>query len=463
MLMDSDQSLPEYLAPGTSLTQILAIVRAHWRVTVIVTLALIALLIGVLKLMPRTYSATATLMVSSELNQGGKEFPIGAVGSYMGTQVEFITSDRVLLPAIRALKLATDREFTAGFGGNDPIERDVWVMKELRDRLTVTQGRGSQLIYVQADARDPQKAARISNAIVETYLREERKLASEPAAARAKEYANQLAELQTKVTAARESVAAFRRRSGLSNIGQGEGAEAEALETLEQQLLSAQNTRRIAESRGTSGAVSGELLALPDVQALRRELADEEAQLAQLSTIFGPRHPRILQLKSQMNATRAALNREIGAYGDSKSTEILAGRQLEDSLSKAVDERRTKLLAVRQQQDLAAKLLLQLESAEAVYKRALDGYDQILFASTGKQTNVSLISRAVPAVMPTKPPILKYLVVGTMGALLIGLLAPLLYELWVDRRIRSRDDLERHFGMPVLAELGDRSGRERRR
>ncbi len=52
---------------------------------------------------------------------------------------------------------------------------------------------------------------------------------------------------------------------------------------------------------------------------------------------------------------------------------------------------------------------------------------------------------------------------GTMAAILIGLLAPLMYELWLNRRIRCRDDLERHFGMPVLAELGHRDGRVRRR
>ena len=164
-----------------------------------------------------------------------------------------------------------------------------------------------------------------------------------------------------------------------------------------------------------------------------------------------------------MNATRAALMQEMGAYGDSRSTEIVAGRQLEDSLSRAVDERRSKVSTVRQQQDEGAKLLLELESAQAVYKRALDGYDEIMFASDGKRTNASLMSRAVPAVTPTKPRTVKYMLVGTMAAVLIGLLAPFMYELWLNRRVRCRDDLERHFGMPVLAELGHRYGRAGRR
>jgi uncharacterized protein involved in exopolysaccharide biosynthesis len=164
-----------------------------------------------------------------------------------------------------------------------------------------------------------------------------------------------------------------------------------------------------------------------------------------------------------MAATRAALARELGVYGQGKSTEILAGRQLEDSLSRAVDDRRAKVLAVRQQQDEGAKLLLELESAQAVYKRALDGYDEIMFASGAKRTNVSLMSRAVPAVTPTRPKKLKYMLAGIMGAVMIGLLAPLAYELLLNRRVRCRDDLERHFGMPVLAELGRRNSWMQRR
>lgn len=463
MMGEGEPILSEYLAPGISLEQVLEIARAYWRVTAIVTLSLVVLIACAAKLVPKTYTATATLMVSYELNQGGKEFPIGAVGSYMATQVEFITSDRVLLPVIRTLNLAQDGEFTAGFSGSDAAARDVWVLKELRENLTVTQGRGSQLLYVQADARDPQKAALIANAIAEAYLREERRLVREPATQRAAEYAAQLAELQTKVTTAQESVTAFRRRSGLSDIAPREDADAQALTTLEQQLLTAQNLRRIAEAKGAGGTASLDLLTSPDVQALRHQLADQEAELARLRTTFGPRHPRILELRSQMNATRAALMQEMGAYGDSRSTEIVAGRQLEDSLSRAVDERRSKVSTVRQQQEEGAKLLLELESAQAVYKRALDGYDEIMFASDGKRTNASLMSRAVPAVTPTKPRTVKYMLVGTMAAVLIGLLAPFMYELWLNRRVRCRDDLERHFGMPVLAELGHRYGRAGRR
>ena len=461
-LAGGESIAPEYLAPGLSLSQILTIARAYWRLTALVALSLIALIAGVLKLLPKTYPATATLMVNYELNQGGKEFPIGAVGSYMATQVEFLGSDRVLLPVIDTLHLALDDEFTAGFSGGDDAARRAWVLKNLRENLTITQGRGSQLLYVEVSAGQPENSARIANAIAEAYLLEERRLTNEPASERALEYSAQLAELQAKVTAAQERVTQFRRRSGLSDIAGRNDTDAQALNALEQELLAVQNARRAGEAKGVGDqAVSGDVLTSPTVQGLKREVAGQEAQLAQLSATFGPRHPKLLELKSQMAVTRAALQREIGVYVSNNSTQMLAGQQLERSLGHAVEEQRAKELAVRQQQDEGAKLLLELESAQAVYKRALDGYDQIMFASGGKLTNVSLMSRAIPAVTPAKPKKVKYLLVGAVAAIFAGLLAPLGYELWFKRRVRCRDDLERDFGMPVLAEFGHFSSQAR--
>jgi len=62
-------------------------------------------------------------------------------------------------------------------------------------------------------------------------------------------------------------------------------------------------------------------------------------------------------------------------------------------------------LRLREVQGEGGKLALELESAEAVYKRALDGYDQIMFASVGDYTNVSIVNRADPPVgsKPNKP------------------------------------------------------------
>ena len=105
-------------------------------------------------------------------------------------------------------------------------------------------------------------------------------------------------------------------------------------------------------------------------------------------------------------------------------------------------------------EDLRDELIkeAELESAEAVYKRALEGYDQVLAASSGRYTNTSVVDRARTPVKPTKPKLLKNLAAGALLGLLLGFGGALLYEL-VNRRVRCRDDIERSYGVPVLAEI----------
>jgi uncharacterized protein involved in exopolysaccharide biosynthesis len=95
----------------------------------------------------------------------------------------------------------------------------------------------------------------------------------------------------------------------------------------------------------------------------------------------------------------------------------------------------------------------ELESAQAVYKRALEGYDQIMFASGGHDTNVTFVSRATPPVKPSKPKVLTGLILGCMVAAFLGLGFEAPDE---DRSVREpgTDDLDRHLGrhrLPVGA------------
>jgi succinoglycan biosynthesis transport protein ExoP len=132
---------------------------------------------------------------------------------------------------------------------------------------------------------------------------------------------------------------------------------------------------------------------------------------------------------------------------------LARAKALEDKYTRAVADQRDKVLKLRNVQGEGGKLMLELQSAEAVYKRALDGYDQIMFASVGNYTNVSVVSPATPPVKASKPNKLKLLIVGMIAGLGIGMAVPFLYEIFLNRRVRCREDVERSFGVPVLMQF----------
>jgi succinoglycan biosynthesis transport protein ExoP len=183
------------------------------------------------------------------------------------------------------------------------------------------------------------------------------------------------------------------------------------------------------------------------IQNLKTQISTLQAELAQSSTTLGPKHPKVLELQSQIAAARRSLEREIQSFSQNSSSNVASATELDEKSRRAVEEQRAKLLKIRQMQDEGQKLQLELESAQTVYKRALDGYDKIMFASS------TMVSRATPPVESSKPNKMLLLAIGAMLAALIGATGPLAYELAFDRRLHCRDDIERHLGLPVLAEF----------
>jgi uncharacterized protein involved in exopolysaccharide biosynthesis len=446
-----------YAHPGLSLAQVFAIVKAYQTKSLIIAAIVLALSAIVIKLLPKTYMATAALMMNYEVNDpmGGKEFPIGLLGNYMSTQMEIMQSAEVLLPVVDALHLTQDREFAAGFH-NAPGQLRDWTKDQLVKNLTIEQGKyGSQLIYITAASRDAAKSAQIANTLAAVYLSQQLKRVNDPATDRAVRYSEQIADLKSKVTAAQDRVTAFRQRTGVTELqSSNTDLDETLLASLEQRYQEAQNLRRAAEIRqGGNQSVSSQVIGSNLVQGLKTQLALQQSQLAQARTTLGPNHPKILELQSQIQATQNSIKSEIGTFAGGSASELESARQLESKMAAAVAEQRGKVLSVRRFQDEGAKLLLELESAQAVYKRSLEGYDQIMAAAGGKYSNVTLVSRAQIPLEAARPRKLKLLAAGALAALMCGLLGPLAYELILNRRVRCRDDLEKDLGIPVLAEF----------
>ena len=446
-------------APGVSLTQIMCILRATWKRSLLILFGLIFAFGVIIKILPKSYVATATLIVNRNDKDplAGSVLPSNWANSYIPTQIQLIRSPVVLQPVITHLHLMRDPEFTRDFEGPPAAVREE-VLSNLYNALYVSQGPGSDLLFISATSREPTEAAKIANTTAAVYLRLNRQEIDQPAVQRAKLYSQELAQLRAATIAAQNKVAAFRQQHGLVDLVPSKDDESEAtLNDLEKKFLAAENRERVLEAAlharawGPGSAGPGDRGgAGPAAQ-----LAKEQTQLAKLRETLGPRHPEVLALESEIAATRRAITANLTA-------QLSAARKLVAQYSAAVDAQRNQVLKTRQMQDEGTKLLLELQSAEETYKRALDGYSQIEFASNGKFSDVALVSWAAPPVQATKPHKLKYFLASCVLSLGLAFGLPFAYELLFDRTLRCRDDLERNFGVPVLAQFGPISAREPR-
>jgi len=453
----SQNTNPEQFAhSGLSPLQLFSILRAYWKQSLIIAVTVISLSAIAIKLLPKTYTAGATLIVNSETKDplAGRDFPAEMLTNYVATQIELMMSPIVLRPVMDRLKLTEDKEFTKGFEGGTEALRD-FVEKKLSYNVAIDRGNGGQLLYVWSSARSPQQAADIANALVDVYIEQDRQRLNSPAGERAQRYSEELAELREKVAAAQDKVTAYRQQKGISNLNANStDTEIQTLDNLQQRLLEAQNLRRSLEAKETGEQDSSdEAMASTAAKSLRLVLNTQLTELAQLSTTYGPQHPRIKELNSQIAVTRQAIANETRSLSDNTLTELARTRELERKYLRAVADQQAKVLNLRQAQDEGSKLMLELESAQSVYKHALDGFDQIMFQAVANHTNVTVVSRAIPPIHASHPDKLKLMMMAIAAGLGLGVAIPLAYGLFLERRVRCRDDLEREFGITVLAQF----------
>jgi len=447
-----------YSHPGVSLQQVLAISKSFWKQSLVIA-AVVFVVISILGIMkPKTYIATATLLVNYEINDplGGKEFPLALIGNWISTQMELIASPVVLLPVVDRLQLDKEKKYVAGVkGGPDAMRTAAEAV--LEKNLGVDQGRyGSQLIFIHYTGNTPDEAANVANAVADIYANREYQRTTASVDQATEQYQQQLADLKNKVTQAQNQLTDFYKKTGLiAGDGQAD-VESQTLAGLENRLLQAQNARRDAEITAAAGAAGSgtQFSSSLTIQNLRAQLSTMNTKMAELRQTDGPKHPRVLELQSQIDSTEKALADETRSYGRNTNSDLDSARRLEGKLQAAIDEQRTKVIAQRQLTQQRERLQQELDSAQTTYRRALDSYEQISRASSSNYNNVSVISRATAPTKPSSKRTRVTLILGAVAGIFMGLALPLVYG-FVNRRIRCRDDIERDFGIPVIAEFGE--------
>jgi len=422
---------------------------------VVTTLACAVLAVVISKLLPKTYEASATVFVDYAVNDplSGRDFPSQLAGSYMATQMQFVTSPTTLLPVVDRLGLSNDERYTAGYSGNTATGLREYAMKQLAKGLEVGQSADSRIIEIKYSANDAQTAARVANTVAEIYIEEQTRRSSQPSRDLAERYGTELDNMRQKVDAAQAKVTEFRQRTGLIDMDQRANVETDRLGDLDRRLNEARARRLEAQQRAIrTGEGDAAVLGSGLVQTLKSQLATKEAELAERSARLGRRHPDYIALQAEIDTLRQRLQREVGVYGNGARADAAASLRVEEQLQKQLDEQREKVLETQKMRDEGARYVRELESAVKVYERTLENYDQVLLDSRSSYSSASILSPATPPDRHSRPRTTISLAVGLFAGFFFGLGGSVLYEL-LNRRVRSRDDVERDLGLQVLQEF----------
>jgi uncharacterized protein involved in exopolysaccharide biosynthesis len=127
-------------------------------------------------------------------------------------------------------------------------------------------------------------------------------------------------------------------------------------------------------------------------------------------------------------------------------------RQREADLVKAMSAQRARLLELKENRNEFTVLRRNVESAERAYDTAMQRSVVSQVDSRASQTNVTVLNQAFVPGAPSHPKVVLNIVLSVLVGTMLGIGIVILLEMF-DRRVRSPNDLENGWNVPMLAVL----------
>lgn len=357
-----------------------------------------------------------------------------------------LTSGSVLSHVVDDLDLANDPEFfdpgrsSAGAGGSKPNPK-LTALKNLAERVSSTADEKSFVTTLSVSAETTGKAILISQAVVKTFQEELAKAEASGASRAAAALDGRLGQLKSDVQAAEEKVEAYRRSHNLSSSN-GQLVSSQTMTQLNSQIVDAQSRVIAAQAsydalvasgvNGTHAApeASGALTTLRETANSLRQQIDSQ------SMTFGPRHPTIVRLKTELDTVGSQLRAEFARTVDTAKVNIGKAQASLASLNTKMNDLQGNVFTDNDSEIALRELERDAASKTAIYESFLSRARQITEGEQIDTTNVQVISTAVPPKGRSWPPRTAIMIgVGAVAGMVLGMLLAIAMGIVRDMRL----------------------------
>jgi capsular exopolysaccharide synthesis family protein len=426
--------------------------------------------LGVIVLMPPKYVATTTLMINPGTEQVvSNEQALSRVQpspALVESEMRIINSPAVLRRLVVDLDLTRDPEWAAGGAWlakpkGAPTESEIdRTAKSLGEAITVRREDLSFVVDVSVASRNAEKASRVANALIATYLRygaEARTDITQRAGHWLSERLNELREDVLKKEAQQE---AFRAQSGLLGASgstlteqQITGVQTSVLEARADLAEKEARQRAFNELRARGGSVDSMAGVLNSevIRELRTREADLARQQAELRQKYGPLHPAIETNRVELQQIRDQISGEVSRIAQNVGNEVAIARARLATLEGRLGSVRTELSSNNESQVRLNELEREASGARAVYESFLQRLHQV--TQQGDINNdVRVVSLARPPTEPAGPGKAMRVVLLLAGVILLAVIIAILLEA-ADDTLHDARSVSRRIGRPALTSI----------
>jgi succinoglycan biosynthesis transport protein ExoP len=468
------------------------------RLILLVLLAVICLGILITALSPRLYTATVTLKIDSTVPSAtGTAEVAGRIDDYYQTQLALLKSRALAAKVVKALDLPSNPNFVStrdpisyvrsqvmrpmvvaanyvsdfvsklqgdvpkravGSGSGARPEFELGVHPAHVSRylgfLKVEPVKSTSLATVQFTTPDPRLSQELAAAHAATFIRMSLETRFELTKEAREFLEKKLAELKVKVEKSEEALQQFRQRHGVVSMEGSQNIVVDRMLDLNKRLTEARAKRidleslaRIVKEKNVESL--SQVIGNGLIVQLKGRLEEMEAEQAKLATIYKSDHPRLVELRQQINEARRRLKLEIGNVVRAVESDYSSARAREVALQEEAARQQQAALSLKEMEVQYTLVQGELNANRTLYDNVAKHLNERSISSDSPVTTIQIVEPAEIPLFPSFPRTPTNMVVATAMGLLLGVGVAFLAEHF-DSTMRTPEDVWHATAVPTL-------------
>lgn len=335
------------------------------------------------------------------------------------------------------------------------------LIERMAAHVSVNIRRGTRLIDILVEDRDPALAAKLTHSLVQEYRNQgldQKSLAQREA----NDFlVKEERRLKTRLTESERALNDYREKNRAGSLDDKQNIVVEKLRELSAKVTEAKGKRLqweadLGKMQPLGNRSTQELLTLssintaPPVAALRAQINEKEAEFAGIKTRYLWKHIKYIQAKESLDKLTAALDSEVTKAANAATQSYQASLVSEQSLQEALQEQEKLALNLDALSVEYHALLRTAESDRALYENVLTRMKETGFAQNAGADRLRVVETATVPSRPVKPSRLRTLALGLVAGAAMGTALALFLE-WINHSLRTVDQAEAALRLTLLA------------
>lgn len=482
--------LPERAHPALEMQEIhlsdyLAVIkRRKW-----VILLFSAVVVGLVTLfslgLPRSYTATAQIVIERKLypvtnteeriNQDMDDL------AFYETQYNLLKSRALALQVIKQLgpeqiflpapeqepsllawlrDMLPKRAPEPPVGPADPATaEEERLVDEYLGSLTIEPVTDTRLVNISFASESPSIAARVANAHARGFIERNIQLKLSAAQQGLKWLTEQVAEQKEKVEASQAQVQQYLKSQNVVSFEERQNIVSQKLMELNSNLTRAKNERiarqAVFEQMQKADFEGDNVYSLPEVAqdsiilGLRNQIIQLRSRQIELSSNFGPLHPKMQEVSTRIQELEEEKNKEIRRLQGTIRADLDRARQYEGSLQAALEAQKLEAQALSTKASEYTVLSQEVRSNQDAYDILLRQAKEMHLTSGLETGNVKVVDEAKAPSAPVRSRKKLYVLLSVAASLFMGTFLAFFLE-YMDQSVKTSDDVKNKLRLPVL-------------